>query len=180
MQGSAEDCGNRYSRTLPAASRPGSDTGGSIPADTAVPLRPGNAEIAGGFQMIAGEHSETARKDRQRFGESELGREIGDRAGLFTGTAGATKPRGLTAHVGLRGFPSRAAGDQERIVGCGRVEGLLVDLAEHERRVVIRCFPQVAIQIGGTVRSLRYPSTSAGCRRSPAAPRVRAAGRGRC
>ena len=41
-----------------------------------------NPEVAGLLAVIAGEHAETARVDRERLVQRELGGEVGDRSGV--------------------------------------------------------------------------------------------------
>ncbi len=59
-----------------------------------------HTQIAGRFQMIAGEHTQASGKNRQALGQAELRREIGHQHG--SGIAiGPAEPRGWASQIGI-------------------------------------------------------------------------------
>ena len=97
------------------------------------------AEVAGGFQVVAGEDAEAAGVDRQADVNPELGGEVGDRPAGRVRIALAEP--GRRVHVGAELRVDAAHRRQESLVAREFLEPLLRDHAEHQRRVLIRLVP---------------------------------------
>ena len=119
------------------------------------------AQIAGGFGVVACEYPEPSGIDPEAFVKSELGAEIGDRF-LFQRAAAFCSPCPFLGHVRLEvvaGFPHLT---MERRVLKSHPEFVFAHPVEDFHGIMVACFPD----IGGEVSE--YES----CRRVPGPPEV--------
>jgi hypothetical protein len=103
------------------------------------------AEIAGGFEMVAGENTKSPGKNGETFGDAELEREVGDEEivvlGVFTVIPGA-----LAGEVGVQAFGDAVeVGEKGIVAGSGFEDGLF-DAAQKTDRIAAGDFPEVAIE----------------------------------
>ncbi|CAB4930153.1 unannotated protein [freshwater metagenome] len=113
-----------------------------------------HAEVARGLQVVAGEDSEAAGVLRQRSGDAELRREVGD-------TRRGVRPQGLVPAIGCEiGVEVIAAAPHpadEALVAGEVGEPLGRDLTEHPDRVLAGRRPQAGIDCREEITGLGVP-----------------------
>src|SRR5665213_560468 len=98
------------------------------------------AEIAGGFRVVAGEDSEAARRNRQRFVETKFRRKIGDRI-LVQLRRVLVSPGVLVVQVAFKIAQHRADAVGETGFLQMHAQFVFRDLAQHGHRVVKEILP---------------------------------------
>jgi hypothetical protein len=103
------------------------------------------AEVAGGFQMIAGENAESPSKNGEAFGDAKFEREISDEEILVFGVF-ALIPGTQAGEIGVQAFGDAVEVCEEGIVLGGGFEEGLIDAAQHTDRIVAGGLPEIAIE----------------------------------
>jgi hypothetical protein len=103
------------------------------------------AQIAGGFEVIAGKDAEASRKNGQTFGDAEFQREIGDEEILVYGVF-ALIPGTLRGEVRVEAFGDALQVREEGIIAGGGFQHGLLDAAQHADGIASGGFPEVAIE----------------------------------
>ena len=113
-------------------------------------------QVAGRFEMVAGEHAEAARVDRQTLREPELHTEIGD---TYVGLVrmGAQEPGVARLQVGVEAAADAVELRQERFVLRCVLQALLSDAAQHAYGIVAGLFPELGIEAIEQVDGLGIP-----------------------
>ena len=101
------------------------------------------SQVTGRLEVIAGQHSEAAGKDRQALGDAELSREVCDQQFVFSVVA--TVPIALSGNVKPQGLGHSGHVREKRIIGCGRFQRALIHRSQQENGVVARGFPKIAV-----------------------------------
>ncbi len=105
----------------------------------------GHAQVAGGLQMIAGQHAQAPGENRQAFGDAEFGRKVGNQQALVL-PAGAPVPARFAGQIrSQRDLRVVQIGEKGLIAGGG-FQLRLADQPQHPHRVVAGGFPEIAIQ----------------------------------
>ena len=115
-----------------------------------------DAEVGGRLEVVAGEDAEAAGVLRERLGDAELGREVGDqpqRAGALAGL----EPAGL-GQVALELGVHLVEEAQEAGVGGQGVEALGRDEAEEPDGIVDRRVPLLGVDPAEQVAGLLVPA----------------------
>ena len=132
------------------------------------------------LEVVAGEDAEAAGVLRQRRGDAELGREVGDRRRdgvvLAGGRAAALVPAVAREVVAAGRRRPPATRRTKSAVRRERGEPLRAERAEQPHRVAADLVPQRGVEAAEQVAGSRCARTSAGCR--PARP-AGASGSGR-
>jgi hypothetical protein len=103
------------------------------------------AEVAGGFEMVAGENAESPGKNGKAFGDAKFKREISDEEILVFGVF-ALIPGTHAGEIGVQAFGDAVeVGEEGIVLGGGFKEGL-INAAQHTDRIVSGSFPEVAIE----------------------------------
>ena len=130
------------------------------------------AQIAGGFQMIAGQHAQSAGKNGKALGNSELGGKIGDNHVVFLAVISPV-PGAFSRNVGIQFIDDPLHMRQKGIVlRRGFEDGLLN--ASQDQDWDCGCTPPKGPgQACGTDRFPHGPSSTASCRQgAPAVARA--------
>ena len=118
-----------------------------------------DAEIRRALQMIARENPQTARVDRHRFVQPELGREIRDRPRAeHAGVTGA--PRVLRVQVLLQAAIGMIDPPVQRELRRAHLELMHVDLLQQRNRIVIAPLPEHRDRDRETARRSPSPSST--------------------
>jgi hypothetical protein len=115
------------------------------------------AEVAGGFEMIAGKNAESSGKNGKTFGDTEFEREIGDEEiagfGVF-----ALIPGTLVGKVSVKAFGDAVEVGEEGIVLGGGSEDGLINAAQQTDRIAPGGFPEVAVETAEEVNGGVVPA----------------------
>ena len=112
----------------------------------------GQAHVAGGFQVVAGEHAQTARVDRQAFGDAELEREVSDDHWRMRVEEG----RIAVVVLAERGF--RFVERLVDVIALQRfLDALIAELAEQEHRILTRLLPSLGVDCAKEILDRRLP-----------------------
>jgi hypothetical protein len=103
------------------------------------------AEIAGGFEMVAGKNAESPGKNGETFGDAELEREVGDEEIVVLGVF-AVIPGTLAGEIGVQAFGDAVEVGEEGIVAGSGFEDGLFDAAQKTDRIAAGGFPEVVIE----------------------------------
>ena len=135
-----------------------------------------DAEVGGGLEMVAGEHAEAARVDRQALVEPELRREVGDQEVLV---ATVPLPPRLALEL-VRGACARLLerDPEARVVG-GAGERVVGQLGEEGPRVALDALPRLGIEPLEQRARGRVPAEGEVPRPAPRARRGRTGDRSR-
>ncbi len=130
-------------------------------AEVAVPVEQadadeGHAEVAGGLEVVAGQHPEATGVLRERLGDAELGREVGDAPQGPVGLGPGLEPAGLVEVAAELGVDLGEEAQERRVVGQG-VEPVATDQPEQPHRVVDGGVPGIGIDPAEEVAGLRVP-----------------------
>ena len=114
-----------------------------------------DAQLGGALEVVARQHAQAARVDRQRLGQAELGAEIRDPRAV--GGAVVVRPPRAAGEVVLQLVVGAAELGHEPGVPTARIEPLLADLPEHGDGVVTGAFPQVGVEAAEHIADLPAP-----------------------
>ena len=93
------------------------------------------AQVAGGFQVVAGQNAQSAGIDLQRFGEAKLHRKVGDQRIIARFLILARVPR-RAAHIVVQTLLRPPQLADKTIVGCQLYQAFLSHSPQHHDRVV--------------------------------------------
>src|ERR1700693_1875796 len=114
------------------------------------------SQIAGGFEVIAGEYAQASGKDGKAFGDAKFERKIGDEhvgdVAVF-----ALEPGALAGEIGVEAFRDTVEMGEEGIVEGSGFEDGLFDAAEESHRIAAHSFPQIAIETAEKINSGMIP-----------------------
>ena len=118
-----------------------------------------HTQIAGGLQMIAGQHAQPAREYVEALGQSEFGREVSHQQPVRA-IIRAAIPGGFRREVGSHFLDQAIQLGQERIVFSRGLQLRLVDSPQHQHGVMPGGFPEVGIQAAEKFNGVVVPSPS--------------------
>jgi hypothetical protein len=106
----------------------------------------GEAEVAGGLEMVAGEDAEASGEDGEALGKAELGREVSDQRMVEALRISFVEPSGFGVKVGVEIGLDAMEMTEEGVIDGGGFEFFLLDGSEDQHRIVASGFPEVAIE----------------------------------
>ena len=112
----------------------------------------GDAEVGRRLEMVAGEHAEAARVLRQRLGDAELGREVGDRLERGVAVGGAAGEPARPVERVIESLPGAVELLDELLVCCQRVPAGRRGSPHEVDGVLARLAPRSAVR--GSVETI--------------------------
>jgi hypothetical protein len=114
------------------------------------------SQIAGGFEVIAGEYAQASGKDGEAFGDAKFQGKVGDEhvgdVAVFS-----LEPGALAGEVGVEALGDAVKMGEEGIVAGSGFEDGLFDAAEQSHWIAARGFPQVAIKAAKKINGGMVP-----------------------
>ena len=116
-----------------------------------------HAKVAGFFAVIAGQHAEAARVDRQRLMQREFSGEVGDRLATQVG-AFALAPGVVRGSCSVEARDAAVVIGQPLVIGNRVCQRVRWDLLQHAHRVVGRLAPQRVIEVSEDAPRVGVPT----------------------